>query len=252
MAKPTKVIVRRKKFIETEIPLINKKVQLVGNSVEDLKNKTIKLDLTRQLRGKSIEATLKINIEKEKPVARPQKIILLPYFIKRMIRKRTSYVEDSIITPTQESMVKIKPFLITRKKVSRVVRKTLRNLTKNWIEDYLAEKTDEELFEDILSNKLQKSLSLKLKKTYPLSLCEIRVLEILRPLKSEEIPKKSKKIEKQIEKVEKQIEKEQERIIKKAEKEIKQTQKKAEKIEKAETKKTIPKKTKIKETKIKK
>ena len=68
MAKPTKIIVRRKKFLEAEIPLINKKVQLVGNNIEDLKDKTIKLDLTRQLRGKSIEATLKINIEKDKAI----------------------------------------------------------------------------------------------------------------------------------------------------------------------------------------
>jgi len=242
MAKPTKVVVRRKKFVEAEIPLINKKIQLVGNTIEDLKNKTIKLDLTRQLRGKSIEATLKINIEKDKAIAKPKKIVLLPYFIRRMIRKRTSYVEDSIITPTQESMVKIKPFLITRKKVSRVVRKTLRNLTKNWIEDYLAEKNDDELFEDILSNNLQKPLSLKLKKTYPLSLCEIRVLEVLRPLKPEEIPKKSKKVEKEIEKAEEQVEKTEEKEIKKAEKEIKQTQEKAVKVEKKEEKKTTTKK----------
>jgi ribosomal protein S3AE len=253
MAKPTKIIVRRKKFLEAEIPLINKKVQLVGNNIEDLKDKTIKLDLTRQLRGKSIEATLKINIEKDKAIAKPKKIVLLPYFIRRMIRKRTSYVEDSIITPTQESMVKIKPFLITRKKVSRVVRKTLRNLTKNWVEDYLAEKNDDELFEDILSNNLQKPLSLKLKKTYPLSLCEIRVLEILRPLKPEEIPKKSKKAEIEIEKAEKQVEKTEKKEIEKAEKEIKQAQKKATKIEeKTEKKKTTIKKKEAEKTEKKK
>ena len=52
---------------------------------------------------------------------------------------------------------------------------------------------DEEIFNDILSNKLQKPLSLVLKKTYPLSLCEIRILEIKRPLEKDEIPKISKK-----------------------------------------------------------
>ena len=131
MAKPAKIIVRRKKFIEVDIPLINKKIELVGNDIEDLKGRTIKLDLTRQLRGKSIEATLQVVIDEEKPTTKSKKMVLMPYFIKRMLRKRTSYVEDSIITPTQESLVNIKPFLITRKKVSRAVRKTLRNLTKN-------------------------------------------------------------------------------------------------------------------------
>jgi ribosomal protein S3AE len=36
----------------------------------------------------------------------------------------------------------------------------------------------EGIFDDILKGKIQKELSLKLKKIYPLSLCEIRVLEV--------------------------------------------------------------------------
>jgi len=168
-----------------------------------------------------------------------------------MIRKRISYVEDSISAPSQESLLKIKPFLITRKRISRVVKKTLRNKCKNWIEDYMAEKKDSEIFSEILSNKLQKPLSLVLKKTYPLSLCEIRVLEIIRPLKESEIPKitkkePSKEDEKgKPEKIEQGLDQlaeiEQEKI-EKAEKEIKKTQEKATKkqeIEKGDEKEEI-------------
>jgi len=246
--KPTKIMTKRKKFVEVDIPITKSKAELTGNSVEDLKDKTIKLDLTRQLRGKSVELTLKINVKDEQAIAEPKKLRLMPYFIKRMIRKRISYVENSFTTPSQESMVKIKPFLITRKKVSRVVRKTLRNLAKNWLEDYLAERKDHEIFQDILSNRLQKPLSIKLKKTYPLSLCEIRVLEIVRPLKPEEIPKinkaKLKKLKeekeaesqakKDIEQGIDQLKEIEEEKLKKAEKKIKETQKKAEKIEEKE------------------
>jgi len=251
--KKTKVVAKRKKFIEVDIPITNMKAELVGNTAEDVKGKTIKLDLTRQLRGKSVELTLKIITKNEKPIAIPKKITLMPYFIRRMIRKRISYVEDSFETPSQESLVKIKPFLITRKKVSRVVRKTLRNLTKNWLEDYLAERKDNEIFNDILSNRLQKPLSLKLKKTYPLSLCEIRVLEILRPLKPEEIPKIDKEKEQEIKETIKKVEESDKEQIEKAEKEIKETRKKATKIEEKE--KPKPKKTTStskKSTKIKK
>ncbi len=244
MPKPTKIVAKRKKFFEVEIPLTKRKEELVGNTIEDLKGKTIKLDLTRQLRGKSVELTLKVKIENDKAIAEPKKLTLMPYFIRRMIRKRTSYVEDSFTTPTQESLIKIKPFLITRKKVSRAVRKTLRNLTKNWLEDYLKERKDDEIFNDILANRLQKPLSLKLKKTYPLSLCEIRVLEIIRPLKPEEVPKPQKleisgekkkkpEIEQGLDQL-KEIEQEQ---LKKAEEEIKKTQEKATKIEKKKTEK---------------
>ena len=193
--KQTNEITRRKKFLPVEIPSINTKVELLANNTEELENKTLKLDLTRQLKGKSVEGTFKVILEKEKPVAIPIKIRLMPYFIRRMIRKRISYVEDSFSTPSQNSLIKVKPFLITRKRVSKAVRKTLRNKAKNWLEDYLKERTDEEIFNDILGNRLQKPLSLVLKKTYPLSLCEIRLIEITRPLEKSEIPEiKERKI----------------------------------------------------------
>jgi len=193
--KSAKVIIKKKKFQSVEIPLINSKVELVGDSIKDLKDKTINLDLTRQLKGKSVEAIVKIRIEDNKAVAYPDKIKLMPYFIKRMIRKRISYIEDSFETPSQQSLIRVKPFLITRKKVSRAVRKALRNRCKNWIEDYVAERKDNEIFNEILLNKMQRMLSLVLKKTYPLSLCEIRIFEIIRPLKPEEVPEIKKKKE---------------------------------------------------------
>ena len=242
--KKAKVMTRRRKFIDVEIPFTNSKISLIANSIEELENQTIKLDLTRQLRGKSLEATYKIKIKDEKPVPYPVKLKLLPYFIRRMIRKRISYVEDSFETPSQESMIRIKPFIITRKKVSRVVRKTIRNQARNWLEDYIAGKKDSEIFTEILANKMQKPLSLRLKKTYPLSLCEIRIIEIKRPLEANEIPKIEK--EKEIKEEKTQIEDIEEEIkgqeIEEAEKEIKEAQEKAAKLE--EPKKTLKKATK--------
>ena len=244
MPKQTKILTKRKKFIEAEIPLINTKIELIGNSPEDLKDRTIKLDLTRRLKGKSVEALVKIKIKDDKAVAYPIKIKLMPYFIRRMIRKRISYIEDSFETPSQESILRIKPFLITRKRVSRAVRKTLRNKTKNWIEDYIAEKKDDEIFNEILSNKMQRPLSLMLKKTYPLSLCEIRILELVRHLKQEEIPKSKKTEEEPKEPTTKETTPKKslelsdikKTDIKKAEKEIKEAQRKAVKIEEKEDK----------------
>jgi len=100
-----------------------------------------------------------------------------------MIHSGISYVEDSFKAETLDSEVIIKPFLITRKKVSRAIKKTLRNSTKNWIVDYLKTKNDYDIFSEILSNQLQKALSIRLKKIYPLAICEIRIFQILKPLK---------------------------------------------------------------------
>jgi len=246
MPKQTKVITKRKKFQEVEIPIINSNVEIIGNSLEELKDKLLKLDLTRQLRGKSLEAVFKISIMNNKLIANPVKIKLMPYFIRRMIRKRISYVEDSFLAKSQDSLIIVKPFLITRKRVSRAVRKALRNRARNWLEDYLSQKTDSEIFNDIFSNKLQKPLSLVLKKTYPLSLCEIRILEIKRPLEEKEKPQIEKKAELKEEVFDQLAEIEEERI-KEAELAIKETQKKAAEIEEEiekEEEKTEEKETK--------
>ncbi|MFA5259185.1 MAG: hypothetical protein WC979_05520 [Candidatus Pacearchaeota archaeon] len=252
--KQTKVITKRRKFIDVEIPLTRSKIELIANSPKDVENKTIKLDLTRQLKGKSVEVVVKVKLEEGKLIAEPEKMKLMPYFIRRMIRKRISYVEDSFFVPSQESLLKIKPFLITRKKVSKAVRKTLRNKCKNWVEDYVAEKKDGEIFNEILSNKMQRPLSLYLKKTYPLSLCEIRILEKVRQLRPEEVPKikEKPKIEKKEEFIDQLEEIEQERI-KKAEQEIKQTQEKAVEVESSETELAQPSEpVKVKKTRKKK
>lgn len=168
----------KKKFFEVEIPLTNSSVELLTYSIDSLNKRTIKLDLTRQLRGKSIEVVFQIKVENKKAIATPIKLTLLPFFIRRMLRRSISYVEDSFSAECKNAFIRIKPFLVTRKRVSRAVRKALRDEAKNWLLDYTKNKSYEDIFSDIISNRLQKSLSSKLKKIYPLSLCEIRILKI--------------------------------------------------------------------------
>jgi ribosomal protein S3AE len=180
---------RKKKFFEVSIPLIRKDTQLRAYDLSELDGKYLKYDLTRLLRGKGTLMQFKVAVNDKEAIATPRKIQLLPVFLKRMVRKGTNYVEDSFSTNTKESQVRIKPFLITRRKVSRNVRKALRNLVKEELVNYLKTKNNEEVFEDILKNKLQKELSLKLKKIYPLSLCEIRVLKIEKDLEKAEVKK---------------------------------------------------------------
>jgi ribosomal protein S3AE len=104
----------------------------------------------------------------------------MPYFLKRMVRKGTNYVEDSFSAKCEDAQMRIKPFLVTRRKVSRKVRKALRDKAREEIIDYIKNKKSAELFDEIAKNTLQKPLSIKLKKIYPLSLCEIRVLKVER------------------------------------------------------------------------
>jgi ribosomal protein S3AE len=94
-----------------------------------------------------------------------------------MVRKGTNYVEDSFPAECKDAELRIKPLLVTRRKVSRTVRNELRKKAREELTNYVKTKKSEDLFDEIIKNQLQKPLSLKLKKIYPLALCEIRVLE---------------------------------------------------------------------------
>lgn len=172
----------KKKFYEIELPLIGDKYETYLTDINDIAGKTVKVDITRKLRGKSVDLHFQVKMENGKAIGVPKKLVLMPFFIKHMLHTGIDYVEDSIEAESRESKVIVKPFLITRKKVSRAVRRTLRNSAKNWIIDYFKTKTNNELFEEILNNQLQKPLSLKLKKVYPLAICEIRMFEIKKAL----------------------------------------------------------------------
>jgi ribosomal protein S3AE len=194
---------KKKRFYDVEMPIINKQTQILAFELSELEDRFIKYDLTRILRGKSILMQFKVSIKDNKAIALPRGILLMPYFLRRMIRKGTDYVEDSFTADCKDATIKIKPFLITRRKVSKRVRRGLRDKAKEEIKKYLKDKPAERIFEEILKNKMQKELSLMLKKIYPLSLCEIKSMEIEKDLDVKEKAKEEKTEEHQEEKPEK-------------------------------------------------
>ncbi len=177
---------KKKRFYDVEIPLIGKQTQLIAIEPEELENKEIKYDLTRILKGKSVMLHLKIKKVDNRLTSYPKEMNVLSYYIRRMIRKGSDYVEDSFKVDCLNGKILVKPFLITRRKVSRKVKKALREETKKEIEFYFKKKEINEVFEDLLKNKFQKTLSIKLKKIYPLSLCEIRTIKVLKEFEKKE------------------------------------------------------------------
>ena len=169
---------RKKRFFDVDMPLLKKETQLQAYELKELGGRLIIYDLTRLLKGKSLIIKLKVKVEGDKAPSVPKEIKLLPYHIRRMMRKGTNSVEDSFSAECKDAKIRIKPFLITRRKVSRAIRKALREKAKEEILDYVKDKSYEKIFDDVLKNSLQKTLSIKLKKIYPLSLCEIRILTV--------------------------------------------------------------------------
>ena len=183
---------KKKKFFDVEMPIINKQTQIFAYELPELEGKYIRYDLTRILRGKSILMQFKVQVKDNKATALPRSALLMPYFLRRMIRKGTDYVEDSFIAECKDASLKIKPFLITRRKVSKKVRRGLREKAKQETIKYVKDKSAERIFEEILKNRMQKELSMLLKKIYPLALCEIRSIEIEKDLEVKEKPKEIK------------------------------------------------------------
>ena len=162
-----------KKLEEIKLELINLIVEVIPKE-----NKIIKLDITRVLRGKGCQARFIIKKEEDNLVGKLVSLTIYPSYIRRVIRGGTSIIEDSFDCKAKDSIFKIKPFIITRKKVHRSIKNRLRKEAKEEIISFCEDKTREEIFKAILSSILQKELSKKLKKVYPLAFCDIRVAEI--------------------------------------------------------------------------
>jgi ribosomal protein S3AE len=184
----------RKKFIDVNLAMVNETLPVLGEP-ESLVNKTIKLDLSRKLKGRGLEVVFQILANGKELTGYPKNMTLMRSYITRMMRKRVNYVEDSFTSSCKDIPVTIKPFLITRKKVSRAIRNNLRKTTKEFILEYTKTKTYMELAESILFGEMQKEMYPKLKKVYPLSLCEIRVLEVKDVTKADLTVKEKPKVE---------------------------------------------------------
>ena len=173
---------KRKRFFDVDIPLIKRDAQLYAYEPSEIVGKTIKYDMTRLLKGKNAIIYLSVKKENGEFTAAPKKIEIIHSSLGRAVRRGTDYIEDSFVVNCKDAEIRIKPFLVSRRKVHKSVRKALRNKAKEEITAYAKEKTAYDIFDDLIKNQLQKPLSLKLKKVYPLSAFEIRVLEIVKPL----------------------------------------------------------------------
>ena len=121
----------KKKFFEVEIPLTATKAKLYGYTAEEFNGKFIKLDLTKNLRGKNVELRAKVTADKDNLSSELVSMQILQTYIRKVMRRGTDYVEDSFETSSKDNLLRIKPFLLTRNRVSRAIRNAIRTLKKS-------------------------------------------------------------------------------------------------------------------------
>jgi len=170
--------IKKKKFIDVNLEPLNIKVPILVVDPDNIKGRVVRYDLTKILRGKNCEAKFRIYTTGDKNAAKIFFFKIQPSFIRKTIGKNISIIEGSFVFNCKDASLRIKPFLITRRSVHKKVRKVLRENVKSFIEEAIKDKPAEKIFQDILNSSLQRNLSRKLKKTYPLAVCEIRSIKI--------------------------------------------------------------------------
>jgi ribosomal protein S3AE len=252
MAKQMKQKVKGKKggkkgFFEVEAPMTAVKVSLYGGSAEEFEGRVVTIDMTKSLRGKSLELRMKVKNVDGKLIAELISAKLAGSFIRRSMRRGTDYVEDSILINCKDGKVAVKPFMITRRRVSRAVRRALREEARKFLEGYVRIRTVKDLFSEIMASKIQRSLASKLKKIYPLAFCEIRTFEVLG--EKEKVSEENEVVEEVNEVEEANASLKEEKEIKEVKKEVKVKKVKVEKGVKEKVEKKEEKNDEVKEKK---
>ena len=118
--------------------------------------------------------------------ADPVGYYIMPSSLKRLMRRRTDRVDDSILCETADSInVRIKPFILTRSIVKASIRSKMRKMSREYIKSYAKKTCLIDIIQDIVSYKLQDSLRDILKKVYPLRNLEIKSFELAKDVKDE-------------------------------------------------------------------
>ena len=175
MAKQKKQI--KKKFFTASVPILNKEIELYGIDIKSFDKQFVKIDLANELKGKGAHLRLKIEADTT-AVCHPVELKLISSYLRRVMRKGVDYSEDSFITECKDHKIRIKPFMITRNRVTKRVLRGLRNKAKEDLEKYVKDKTFDKIVADVISGKVQRELMLSLRKVYPLSLFEIKFIGI--------------------------------------------------------------------------
>ena len=138
--------------------------------------------LTRDPKKQNVNVTFLVtHIAENKGMTRLIKYLIIPSSMKRLVRRNKSKVTDSFVAISANGeKLRVKPVLTTRSQGNKSVETALRMGMRAYIIKLLRKTKTDDFFTMIVLSKLQKEASLILKKIFPLAICEIRCLEILK------------------------------------------------------------------------
>lgn len=253
MAKPRKTLkqtkIKKKRWFTINSPKLMGEKPIGESYLSDInaaigRNVTVNLmQLTSDMKNQSSSVKFEITgVIDNALVTKICSYTFSPATIKRFVRRRMTRIDLSLLVNTKDNIaIRIKPFLLTRQKVSRSVEHALRAKLKEELIDLVKKTPYEELFNQVLKHRLQKELKTNLNKIYPIKNIQIRVLEKIgsaEPTTAKPVVKEAE-VKEEIVKEEKVVE--EEKKVKEPKEDVKE-EKSEEKIEEKIIKEEKPKK----------
>ncbi len=131
--------------------------------------------------NKSQNITMKFlikNIKDGKAITEAKEYILNPSFLKRLMRRKRNRIDESLHVKTSDNKgLRIKLFLLTNSAAKGSVKRLIRRKLKEELSKILEKNTFNDIFEGVISTKMQKDLKSKLNKTFPLKTVEVKALK---------------------------------------------------------------------------
>jgi ribosomal protein S3AE len=146
---------------------------------EELVGKTLNLNLatiTNDMKKQNIIVTFKVTgVADNKGQTQLVNYVLVPSYIKRLIRRSREKIDDSFLARTKDGkVVRVKPIAITNADTFNSIITKIRLGMKSLIKTALKERTYDEFVNDLISMKYQREMKEKLNKIYPLKYIDIR------------------------------------------------------------------------------
>lgn len=188
MVEATKELKKKKKlWIKIIAPKEYRSKQIGETIVKEPKaaiNRVIETSLallTNDPRKQYVRLYLKINdVKGEQADTEVIRYKVLDTHLRRLVKAGKEKLMDSFKAKAKDKNVVIKLFILAKSKISNAMCAALRNEARKYFENYLKDKTSLMFVNDLVSGNVQKMLKITLKKIYPVSVCEVSTMEILK------------------------------------------------------------------------
>jgi len=154
--------------------LVSENTNLIGRKLEaNLAN------LTQDPKSQNIKIKFKIReVKDNEAYTEIFSYEMLSTYVKRVIRPAKEKMDDSFEYSTKDSIkIKIKTLILTKAKTKKSILTSIRLKSREFLKDYCSKSEFKKLIIDLASHNLQKELKNTLKRVYPLSVCEIRIMQ---------------------------------------------------------------------------